>query len=397
MSKRTTLTTQEYLIQASLPVATDSYTVISHKAVIDKTKEVLANKGYIIKRELYRCNEGAQVAQGIYHLEHGNDPDMSMLFAWGNSYDKSMKFKCSIGAYVHVSLASIIGSNMEIFNRKHTGTADNECFETITNQINNADAYFQQLIADKEAMKLIPLTDERRAELTGRIYLINELLTSEQLAIVKTEYNKPSFDYGETGSLWSMYNSIIYSLQKAHPKTWMDQQRMVHYVLCEEFNIKTGVFVHLLPEKENNQPENINPQQMDLETMIEEVKAEEKKELTKDDILPVPEVLVHVVKNDVHGLVEEEMNMGSLSSNHLNQETIALEVEKFGPSLTEEEKAELAKPAEQLIAEHVATLPKEEPKEILVEEDHSWVCLKCGEVQGMNDPFHEGQLCTVCF
>src|ERR1019366_4018691 len=99
MPKRATLTTQDYLINAALPVQTETYTVISHGDVIKKTKEVLAAKGFEIERELYRCNDGAQVAQGVYHLKYGDDPDMGMMFAWSNSYDKTMRFKCSIGGY----------------------------------------------------------------------------------------------------------------------------------------------------------------------------------------------------------------------------------------------------------------------------------------------------------
>ena len=90
MSKRANLTTQEYLINAPLPQATATYTVIPHKDVIDLVKKGLAEKGFGIERELYRCNLDAQVAQGVYHLKYGNDPDMGLMFAWSNSYDKSM-------------------------------------------------------------------------------------------------------------------------------------------------------------------------------------------------------------------------------------------------------------------------------------------------------------------
>ena len=59
MPKRATLTTQEYLITASLPEATETYTVIPHGAVIQKTKDLITKKGLIIEREFYRCNDGA--------------------------------------------------------------------------------------------------------------------------------------------------------------------------------------------------------------------------------------------------------------------------------------------------------------------------------------------------
>ena len=51
------MTTQEYLTSAPLPTETETYTVISHKAVIDATKKTLDAMGFEIEREFYRCNE----------------------------------------------------------------------------------------------------------------------------------------------------------------------------------------------------------------------------------------------------------------------------------------------------------------------------------------------------
>lgn len=266
MAKRAVKTTEDYLINASLPEATETYTVIPHGAIINKVRSALAAKGLVIERELYRCNDGAQVAQGVYHLKYGTDPDLGMLFAWSNSYDKSMRFMCSSGAFVHKSLASIIGGNMGTFGRKHTGTADQEVFETIDEQIENADAYFAELIADKEIMKNISVSEEARAEFMGRIYFVNELVTGEHLSMIKQEFNKPSFEYdGVQNSLWAMYNSIIYVLQRAHPRTWMTQQRMVHYLLCNHFNVKAGIVA--VAEQNSSTPEldhEVDPKQTSL-------------------------------------------------------------------------------------------------------------------------------------
>lgn len=323
MSKRPNITTHDYLINAALPEQTDTYTVISHEAVISKTKDALTQKGFEIVRELYRCNEGAQVAQGVYHLKYDNDPntDMGMLFAWANSYDKSMRFKCSIGAYVHTSLASIIGGNMDTFGRKHTGSADEEVFNKIDEQITNAELYFTKLVNDKEAMKVLVAPTELRASFMGRLYFINELVTGEQLGIIKSEFKKPSFVYkGIENSVWGMYNAIIYALQKAHPKTWMDQQRMIHYLLCKEYNI-TPDFV---------QPES----------------------------LPLPEV-----------------------SNQLD--------------FTEE----LLQAEPKIVVEDAGSLNLAVPEQVVdeaMEDDSLWVCLSCGEMQGINAVFHDGQLCNKC-
>lgn len=350
MSKRTVLTTHDYLIGAELPPATETYTVIPHGQVIEHTKSMLSKKNFEIVRELYRCNQDARVAQGIYHLKYGDDQDMGLLFAWSNSYDKSMKFKCSIGGYVHESLASIIPGNMGTWGRKHTGTADDECFETISDQINNAETFFAQLVADKETMKTLFVSERIRAELLGRLYLIEDVFTTEQLSMIKQQFIKPAHTYsGIKDSLWAMYNNIIFSLQKAHPRTWMDQQKLVHWFLCKEFNI--GLYANPNPVQvtqnsvETVKKEEVDPRQYDLETMIAEVEQEQ-------------------ANKEVEAIFDQPQEYV------INSQEV---VEKYTEASTEDD------------------LPWSYP-----DTDDSWVCLSCNEVQGPESVFFDGQLCGKC-
>jgi hypothetical protein len=378
MPKRSNLTSLDYIINAALPEATATYTVIPHNTIIEKTRELLTEKGFTIIRELYRCNEGAKVAQGVYHLKCNiEDEDLGLMFAWTNSYDKSTRFKCSIGGYVHNSLASLIGSNMSKYSRKHTGTADEEVMQTITDQIENANIYFQELIADKEIMKAIPITEEKRAELIGRMYLVNELLTSEQLGIVRSEFNTPSYDYtGIENSVWIMYNSIVLALQKCHPKSWMDQQSMVHYFICE-FN-KTVMNTIEVPGPDNStkvEPvvvEKPVTNQIHLEDMISEVVAE------NHELEPVitPQYEAPVAS-------EEELNHELHGVDNTNVEATFSTAAKAGALVYEE-----------LNTAFEATAV-ETQMETMVDDD-SWPCVKCGSMQGPTAIFHDGQLCDSC-
>lgn len=275
MAKRPTMTTEEYLTGAPLPEQTDTYTVISHKTVIDATRKTLESMGFEIEREFYRCNEGALIASGVYHLKYSDDPDIGMLFAWANSYDKSMKFQCSVGGYVHESLAAIIGGNMGSWGRKHTGNADNEALDTIQNQLINAEEYFKQLLEEKEKMKNIFVSSHKRAEIVGRMYFNNDLLTTEQMSVIKNEFAKPSFIVSGIGdSLWKMYHAIIVSMQKSHPKTWMAQQRIAHELIQKEFLVDNNVApVQNSVITENKQE--VDPMQLTIEDVIKEVEADE--------------------------------------------------------------------------------------------------------------------------
>lgn len=280
MAKRSTNTTKDYLLSATLPhFEGHSYTIISHGFIIDHTIAELTAKGFEIEKELYRATKSGNIGQGIYHLNYGSDPEMKMMFAWGNSYDKTMKFKCAIGGYIPSNNNSIIG-NMGSWVRKHMGTADTDTIDTIHNQIADAEKYYSQLVADKALMKNIILTKKQKAEFIGRLYLEFNIITSEQLAVIKSEFKTPSFEYNaDKDSLWTMYNSIVYSLQRAHPKQWMDQQRMIHFLINDNIiNLPSGTSpysseVILVPIDKN-------PAQIDLIESIAEVE----KELTKVEL-----------------------------------------------------------------------------------------------------------------
>ena len=61
-------TTRSYLENAPLPNHGKSYTVISHKTVIDNTLNLLENSGFTVTEQLYTCNMNANVARGIYYI-----------------------------------------------------------------------------------------------------------------------------------------------------------------------------------------------------------------------------------------------------------------------------------------------------------------------------------------
>jgi hypothetical protein len=412
MGKRTGTTTKDFLIKAALPVQTETYTVISHEFIINKTEEVLKANGFNILSEYYRSNDNGSVANGIYHLNCDKDPDMGMMFAWTNSYDKSLRFRCMIGGYVYLSNNRIISNDIGTYGRVHTGSADDAIANTIEGQIVNADEFFKQLIHEKNEMKKILVPEKLRAELTGCMYFINELLTSEQLAVVKTEYRKPSFDYGvEPTSLWAMYNAILTSLHRAHPKTWMEQQRLSHYFLTNAFGIKPLAIAEAEDTIEKAQltifddpnytegSESITLSDTLEVVAIEGIKPEE--EITQTN--PLPET-VSSATDSVSEAADKAVENYPETMEKLGDKTI-----EFDPSTTMELLEEKTNPghsnadeAAKEIAEAVhimnsEPIPEETKPEIFELEDDTWPCLSCGKPQGPEAVFNDGQLCTECY
>ena len=228
--------TRVYLETQPLPSHGKSYTVISHKEVIDNTMNLLNTSGFTIINEVYRSSMNANVAQGIYYLRPNNpdgsamqEEELGMMFAWTNSYDKSTRFQCAIGAYVKVCSNGMVAGDMMNYNRKHTGTANMDTKIHMADQIKNAEKYYSRLIADKDYLKTIRLDCTQQSELVGRLFIDEDLLDTQQVTMVKKEMEKPSFDYGvDSNTGWAFYNHITHALKKAHPRDWLNDQQNFH-------------------------------------------------------------------------------------------------------------------------------------------------------------------------
>ena len=231
MPKKIQNTTKATLVSVPLPNHGATYTVISHQFVIDYAYQALANAGFGIVDEEYRCTSDGQIAQGIYKLNFNNDPELSMMFAWTNSYNKQVKFKCVVGAYINKTGGVMISGEVGSWVRKHTGTADTEVKDTIDQYISNAYMYYNQLCSDKAAMEVINLNKRKQSQLLGVLFAEYEILTTEQASAVRDQMKKPYHVFTNTDSLWAFYNYVTNALQSSHPKTWMEDQRILHYFI----------------------------------------------------------------------------------------------------------------------------------------------------------------------
>jgi hypothetical protein len=242
-----------HLISVPLPDHGDTYTVISHESVIDYAYTELANAGFGIVSEEYRATADGNIAQGIYRLQYQNDPELSMMFAWTNSYNKQVRFKCGVGAYVNHIGTTMVCGDMGSWARKHTGTADEETVATIKEQIANAHMYYDQLVADKDAMKEIKMNKRKQAQLLGILFAEYQILTTEQASIVRSQMDKPKHVFEDSSSLWAFYNYVTIALQSSHPKTWMEDQRVLHYFISSVNNFAKPLPVEVEVEHEEEE------------------------------------------------------------------------------------------------------------------------------------------------
>jgi len=245
MPKKIKECSKAHLISVALPDHGDSYTVISHESVINHVYTELAQAGFGIVSEEYRATADGNIAQGVHVLQYNSDPELSMMFAWTNSYNKQVRFKCGVGAYVNQIGTTMVCGDMGSWARKHTGTADEETVATIKDQVTNAQMYYDQLVADKNAMKDIKMNKRKQAQLLGILFAEYQILTTEQASIVRSQMDKPVHVFEDTSSLWAFYNYVTTALQSSHPKTWMEDQRVLHYFISSVNNFAKPIPVEV--------------------------------------------------------------------------------------------------------------------------------------------------------
>ncbi len=240
--------TEQDLRNTSLPNHGGRYAVVTHGDVIDSVKARLNLAGFTITKEEYKSTSDGQVAQGTYHLDYANDPDMGMMFAWSNSYNKTMRFKCAVGAYVFICSNGVVRGDMGSYSRKHSGTALQDVIAQIDYQIDHAKEHYDVLLADKQMLKNILLSPRDKGRILGHLFANDEILTLTQVGIVKRELDKPTHNYNsDVNSAWTMYNHITFALKESHPSSFMKDHQKVHEYFVDCY----GVFISPDPEDED--------------------------------------------------------------------------------------------------------------------------------------------------
>ena len=224
------------LVNAALPAATKTYTVISHSYAINTILKELNDNGFNVESEEYKCTTDAKVAHGTFVISYDGDEDLGLTYSFSNSYDKTQRFRSAVGAHIYENGSYMI-SNINEWKRKHTGTADDETEELIKGHIQNAHHYFNQLQQDKNSMREITISRSEFGAVIGELY-INGFLESNQIGLLGKEYDNPTYTYTDGNTnLWTCYKHIANALRQSHPSKWLSQQAAVHLFFVTKYDL----------------------------------------------------------------------------------------------------------------------------------------------------------------
>jgi hypothetical protein len=231
------MSSKEFLKSLEIPKQTSWYKPVGHGHLMDITQEALDRCNFVLTKEEYTYSAHGSKANGKYHLAWGDDPDMGMMIAWQNSYNKTLSLKFAVGASVFICENGIVKGDMGTFKSKHVGEIQSVTPRLLADYISNAGDTFDKMVIEKKRMQEIEVTKRTTSELMGRLFMEEGIITSTQLNIINRETKKPTFDYGHPGSLWELYNHVTYSLKSASPNTWMQQQIDNHQFFTKEYGI----------------------------------------------------------------------------------------------------------------------------------------------------------------
>ncbi len=216
--------TEYDILTAEAPISTASYTPVPHMTLINMVKEKLDKHNLQISNTSYSGNNRINQMFGVYDLAN-SDGETNLNIGFRNSYDKTLPVGLVAGGTVLVCSNLMFRGEIKVV-RKHTKNVFNDIDTLLENVIQSAKYEYQMLIDDKEKMKVKMLDKRQMAELAGRMFIEERILTANQMSELKREIYHSEFFHDDT--LWDFYNHSTHALKKSHPGQIIPNHIRVH-------------------------------------------------------------------------------------------------------------------------------------------------------------------------
>ena len=226
---------REESINLEVPQATVSYCPISNNEIIQTTLEQLDRNGFQVKSEFHKCDGSKKKFVGGFIISGGNQ-EMDIMFGYKNSYDRSMSAAFALGANIMICSNSVVTGEVSMI-RKHTGTANQILTYGISEGIKQLGDNFLSIEKQLEEMKQIEVSKRICAELVGRLYLEEEIITAHQLSAIKGELTFESYDYGVKDTLFNLYQATTHAMKSSHPRTFLTDHIDAHSFFTSQAGI----------------------------------------------------------------------------------------------------------------------------------------------------------------
>lgn len=234
------MSTREDILKIDAPVGSSSlrgYAPIENKRIIETILEEIDRQGLEVENEVYRIGAVGNQFNGEFRIKTSLDPDISMNLIFQNSYNKTLTMKIATGFYTFACSNGQVYGDLGTFKRKHVGNAEELSVEEVKRQIGLMEEQFLKSIQFKNRMKEIEITKQTVSELTGRLFLQENLIQSHQLAIIKQEFEAPQFDYGCEDRVWNFYSNITHAYKNLHPSIFIHKSKNLSEFFENEYEL----------------------------------------------------------------------------------------------------------------------------------------------------------------
>lgn len=253
---------KEELYSVPLPEQTDTYTVISHKDIIEHIGHKLSEYGLVIRHENYSTLMGGEQLFGTITTSYKEDDEYFLSISFQNSYNKTLRFISNVGAYsTDKDLLIVKDDNLE-WTRKHTGNALNEMFSTMDKQIEISYETYSKIIKDKKKLESVEVSYLDYSKFIGELYLYNGYLTTSQVSYIKRGiedlYIKEKVNVQDVMiNLWSLYEIMLKVISQVHITKKLAQQKIIHSCIMSLCLHQSVNEVNDLEEEEEVTPVNV--------------------------------------------------------------------------------------------------------------------------------------------
>lgn len=236
MNKLNRNVTKEEISECIVTYTGNDYSAITHKEVIETIGEYLYKQNYSICRENYLSASNGQRAIGRLAIGYG-DTECGYEISWKNSLDGSMSFGICSGMHTFICSNGSVYGDISSYKRKHSGNANQQILGEIEKAVNLIEQTVKLHTERKNRMKEIEISKKTIAELCGKMFIEEEIITSTQLGIIKKELENPSFNYCCDGSVWQFYNYCTHAVKETTPMFWHKTHQKLGDYFVNEFGL----------------------------------------------------------------------------------------------------------------------------------------------------------------
>mgnify|MGYP003119092128 CR=1 FL=1 len=223
------------LQEAPTPEPTRSYCPIPFHEIREMLLDEIALQlpEHEVASEAHGLSRGAKRWFGTVQLRHEH-PAMGLNIGARSSHDQSLPVALAAGAWVFVCDNMMFESDGVMVKRKHTTHAYEDVRAMIKATVSSAQARFDQIERQVEAMQRLELSEGMGYMMLGLAYG-QRALSTRQMTVATEEWQSPPEHFAERNA-WNWYNAVTESLKHGEAGNMLKAHVQAHEWTVRNFD-----------------------------------------------------------------------------------------------------------------------------------------------------------------